>query len=232
MTINNLLFLTLILLTLACNQTTEEKDATAENEFIYWVNSYKVVCTGVGEQMCLQIQRGEKVIPGAWENFHNEIQGFDWQPGYTYKLKVRENEIPPSQVPADASSIKHTLVEEIQKKLDPVVRLHDIWALEAIDGKAWESTTLERPTLEIKLTTGQVMGIDGCNRYHGSIENITPKKLVLGPLAATKKACPGMAQSDLFHKQMAKVQGYRLDELQLTLLDGDSQPLMQFKKVD
>lgn len=214
------------------SDASSDKIALGENESIYWVNSYKVYCTGVTPQMCLQIQKGEKLKPGVWENFFDEIRGFDWQPGFIYKIKVRENEIPASQVPADASSIRYVLVEELKKESDPVVRLHDIWALEKLDGKQWESKSLERPTLEIKLTTGKVMGTDGCNQYNGTIQKITTEELVLGPLASTKKACPDMELSDLFHTKMAEVKGYHRDELKLTLLNDDGQAVMQFKKVD
>lgn len=219
-----LLFFTLT--TIACNRTSDN------NEFICWVNSYKIACTGMANRMCLQVQRGDQMEPGQWENFYNEIQGFDWQPGYLYKLRVRENRIPPSQVPADASSIKYTLVKILQEKNDPVTRLHDIWALESLDGKQWNSKTLERPTLEINLTSRKIMGTDGCNRYHGDIQKITPKELVPGSLSSTKKACPDMVLSNLFMNKMKEVRGYRLNQLKMTLLDKDNNKLMQLKKVD
>lgn len=242
MTFTNLTLGLLAILVMNCQNSSEPKDydtglssneiSLEENEYIYWVNSYKVVCTGVGQQMCLQIQKGKTMEPGEWKNFYDDIRGFDWKPGFIYKLKVRENEIPLSQVPADASSIRYVLVEELQKESDPVVRLHDIWALEVLDGKRWESKTLERPTLEIKLTTGKVMGTDGCNQYQGDIKKITPKELVLGPLASTKKACPDMEGSNLFHNAMSKVQGYTLDQLKLTLTDKKGNDLLRFRKVD
>ena len=222
----NYLLLFFTLTTIACNRTSDK------NEFICWVNSYKIACTGMANRMCLQVQRGDQMEPGQWENFYNEIQGFDWQPGYLYKLRVRENRIPPSQVPADASSIKYTLVKILQEKKDPVTRLHDIWALESLDGKQWNSKTLERPTLEINLTSRKIMGTDGCNRYHGDIQKVTPKELVPGSLSSTKKACPDMVLSNLFMNKMKEVRGYRLNQLKMTLLDKNSNKLMQLKKVD
>jgi heat shock protein HslJ len=42
---------------------------------------------------------------------YSQIDGFDYQPGYLYRLKVRETRLLPAQVPADTSSIRYELVE-------------------------------------------------------------------------------------------------------------------------
>lgn len=204
-----------------------------ENESIYFINSYKVYCVGIAPQMCLQIQKGETIKPGKWQLFYNKINGFDWEPGYIYKIIVRENKIPASQVPADASDIKYDFVRQIGKERDPTTRLHDIWALESIDGRKFDQyNPEERPTLEIKLSMGQVMGTDGCNNYKGKIEQVDDEILRLSPLVTTKKACQQMDLPELFHQQMEKVDGYSLDQLILTLKDQSGNNLMTFRKVD
>nr|WP_317207113.1 DUF4377 domain-containing protein [Chryseobacterium arthrosphaerae] len=49
----------------------------------------------------------------SWENFYSNIEGFTYEPGYEYVLKVKTEKI--ANPPADASSIKYTLVEQVSK---------------------------------------------------------------------------------------------------------------------
>lgn len=49
-----------------------------------------------------------------WLYFYSNIEGFDYEPGYEYVLEVKKENIE-GPLPADASSIKYTLVKEISK---------------------------------------------------------------------------------------------------------------------
>jgi len=80
-----------------------------QDEAVYWVNSAKVDCLGVGKMTCYQVQKGDSLdLNAAWNLFYSQIEGFDYQPGFIYKLKVKETAV--ENPPADASSIKYTLV--------------------------------------------------------------------------------------------------------------------------
>ncbi|MEJ2003809.1 MAG: DUF4377 domain-containing protein [Cyclobacteriaceae bacterium] len=85
---------------------------TGETETILWINSERVPCVGVAPRECLQVKRSED---GDWENFYARIEGFNFEPGFLYKIRVKETELPANQVPADASSIRYELVEELEK---------------------------------------------------------------------------------------------------------------------
>jgi hypothetical protein len=37
---------------------------------------------------CLLIQEGENMVEGEWQNFYAQIDGFDYEPGFIYKLRV------------------------------------------------------------------------------------------------------------------------------------------------
>ena len=87
-----------------------------ENEKIYWVAGSMVDCIGVGKMNCIQIQQGENLVEGNWQLFYNEIEAFDYEPGYVYKLIVKEEILPEENLPADASSIKFSLVKVLEKK--------------------------------------------------------------------------------------------------------------------
>ncbi|MEZ4884286.1 MAG: DUF4377 domain-containing protein [Chitinophagales bacterium] len=226
----------------ATKNTTNKKETTMdanknttskEGEYIYWVNSRRVDCVGEGPQKCLQVQKGEIMADANWEFFYSRIEGFNYEEGNIYKLIVKETTKPQNQVPAGGSSIRYELVKVIDKQVDAKLRLYDIWALESIDGQEIDIKTLRKhPSIEINLTTMRVMGNDGCNSLMGDIKSVGAKNLVFGALAGTKMACPNMELSSRFNQRLAEVQYYQLKGLKLYLLDGASNELLRFRKVD
>jgi len=221
------------------NKSKENLDSTAkqptlqDNEHIYWVNSLKAKCVGVAPRLCLQIQKGDKLNSEGWELFYAAISGFEYEPGYIYKIVVKEEAIPSQQVPADGSSIRYTLIKVLEKQLDSKLRLHDIWALESIESK---DLSLEgrqkRPQLEINLQKMNIVGNDGCNNFTGNIQNIDLEKITFGPIATTRKICPDMSVPNKFHQHINQVQAYSIKGLKLYLYDNQGNELFGFKKID
>lgn len=86
---------------------------TSENTAIktFFVSAEQRDCTaGAGKMKCMLV----KEKPDAqWQNFYSRINGFSYEPGYEYILTVATEKI--ENPPADASSIKYTLVKEISK---------------------------------------------------------------------------------------------------------------------
>lgn len=199
----------------------------------YWVNSLNAKCVGVGPMQCLQVQKGEELSAGNWQLFYAPIHGFEYVPGYIYKLKVKETQLPAHQVPADKSSIAYELVEVLDKQADSRLRLHDIWVLEAIEGEPLALTSeRQRPRLEFNLTEMRFTGTDGCNNVFGNLHAVTPDTLSLGPIAATMMACADMATADRFWQRLGKVEGYLLEGLKLHLQNASGKTLLSFQKTD
>lgn len=88
------------------------------SETILFVNSAKVDCTGVGPMKCMQTQESDTLDPNGWEFFYETIEGFEYVPGYIYKLAIKKEKLDPATVPADGSSIKYTLIKVIEKNID------------------------------------------------------------------------------------------------------------------
>ena len=112
-------------------------------------------------------------------------------------------------------------------------RLHDIWALESIDGQtvvAAQFATKDKPYLELNLTREEVLGSAGCNGFGGSL---TPERagLKFGTLRGTMLACPALPFERKF---LGALSGnfftYRLENRHLTLKNRVNQ--LVFKKVD
>lgn len=207
-----------------------------DNIFTYWIDSAKVPCTGVAPQQCLRVKKGPDFAAAEWQYFYSSIEGFDYEPGNIYQLRVKEAPRNASEPPADASSIIYTLVEVVDKKTDAKLRLHDIWALEAIGGNEMDfsggTAGIQHPTLELNLTEMRVMGTDGCNNFSGSIKSVTPSELRFGPLAGTRKACRDMTVPDQLNKALTEVAAYQLNGLKLELLDDAGETLLRYRKVD
>lgn len=201
-----------------------------------WVKGIKVNCTGAGSMKCMQVQKNDIIEPGEWQNFYSEIEGFQFQNGNLCKLLVAEEKLDKSQVPADGSAIKYKLVEVVEKKPDPVFALHDIFILEAIEGRPIQSsgnnTVLTTPSIEINLTEMTAMGTDGCNQFSGFIKNAEEGILEFGNMASTRKMCINMDIPNSFNKAFAQVKRYKRDGLKLLLFDESGNELLQFKKVD
>ncbi len=231
----NFLIIGILLFMVSC--ATHKVNKTGKtNEYIYWVNSSKVPCEGVGTTNCLRVQKGDTLNIEDWQYFYSSIEEFDYVPGYIYKLIVREEKIDKEKVPADASSIKFTLVKVIEKKQDLRLRINDIWVLLSIEGEAvGQITTNKRhkiPQIEFHIAEMKVMGNDGCNNFFGSIKNIDADKLILSQLAGTKMACIGTDIPDKFNVALNKVARYKIENMQLVLSDDSGKELLLFKKID
>ena len=210
--------------------------ANKSNEYIYWVNSAKVPCEGVGAMQCLKVQKGDTLDFENWQFFYSSIDGFDYQPGYIYKLVVHEETIAKEKVPADASSIKYTLVKVIEKQQDIRLRINDIWVAQSINGEEIQINTSNSrnkiPQIEFSIADMRVIGNDGCNNFFGTIKNIDTEKLILGPIAGTKMACIGTDIPEKFNAALNQVTKYKIENMQLILSNDSGTELMTFKKVD
>lgn len=220
-------FLSISVFVLTCKQKTSN-----HNEHTYWVNSNKKKCVGVGEMSCLQIQKSDTLdFSKKWELFYDQIEGFTYEPGYLYKIKVRTDTI--ENPPADASSIRYTLVEVLEKKQDPRLNIHDNWKLYSIkDVKVNKSQVKTIPHLEINVTKMSTYGFDGCNGFSGSIQYLDATKIKFGPYRSTLKTCAQMEIPDKLLRQHSKVRQYKREGLFLIFLNSDNEEILRYKKVD
>lgn len=98
--------------------------------------------------------------------FYDQIQGFDHEPGYVYKLRVNTTKLPRKDVPADASNLKHELVEVLEKTLAEFSPIEGNWKVVSIRNA--ESKTVSKASPFMTLSQGRVSGSDGCNTYFSS----------------------------------------------------------------
>lgn len=83
---------------------------TEPEDLTLFVGPEQVGCQGEAQQLCLLV----KWDPAEdWELFYDEIQGFDFEPGFIYELRVRRYRVP--DPPAGGSAYRWELLEVVSK---------------------------------------------------------------------------------------------------------------------
>ena len=210
--------------------------AVAESrEVVLQVHGLRAPCTGVAPMTCLQVRRGEQAT-GEWQNFYAGIEGFTHESGYRYLIRVRETPLPRGQVPADASSIRYELLEVIDKSPDPVVALHDIWALRSVDGMdvtAFDpAMRVAQPYVEFHVTRGRYLGNDGCRAFNGEIIAAEPLRLGSAQSDEAQAACGDGLLQERFRAALERASGWQREGLSLALVDSQGVEILRFRKVD
>jgi hypothetical protein len=70
----------------------------------------RVPCVGVGPMECLRVREHPDT---TWTLFYSGIDGFSFEPGFSYTLRVLVREVP--NPPADASSRDYRLLAVLRK---------------------------------------------------------------------------------------------------------------------
>lgn len=78
------------------------------------VNHYKQSAVGLSPTLVLLVQEGDKIGTDEWIYHYSEINGFNYEWGYVYDLRIKKTMV--DNPPADASSIEFDLEEIISKK--------------------------------------------------------------------------------------------------------------------
>ncbi|MBL0740102.1 META domain-containing protein [Chryseolinea lacunae] len=113
----------------------------------------------------------------------------------------------------------------------PDYRLHDIWVLKELNGKAIteKDYTREQPRMELNPSEGTVMGVTGCNEFSGQL--ITHGNVIaFRQLVNTKMAC-GQSREKDFLQTLNAADHFTCEERYLWLFKGDV-AVCKFLKVD
>ena len=97
------------------------------------------------------------------------------------------------------------------------------WSLAGDTGETARSVTFA--------VNGRIFGSGGCNRFTGSYKQ-QDGELTISRLAASRKACsPDIMQKESeFLAMLARVRGAKVEDAQLTLLDGSGADLVTLSR--
>jgi len=189
-----------------------------------YVGPRQVDCVGVAPQKCLLIKENPE---DDWTMYYDSIQGFDYEPGYEYELRITEEEI--ENPPADASSIRWTLVELVSKtrSLESTV-----WVLESyLNSEGVLVSPLPDSNVTASFEDGQVSGNASCNSYFGGYETDADGKLTIGVLGVTEMFCQTdelMAQENDVLAALTSAASYLFDGDTLQIEDASGKAVLVF----
>ena len=151
------------------------------------VKENKVPCTGVAPMECLQVKIGKEK---EWTYFYSNIEGFNFEPGYRYKLKVEKTK-EEGNIPADASAYSYKLKKVVCKKKvkSSGTMKSDIlnkkMVLSKMNGKTIDNGKVY---FTLDSNTNSMNGKSGCNRFGASFK-LDGNKLQVTPGMGTLMAC-------------------------------------------
>lgn len=203
----------------ACQSTPKGTEKTL------YVGPQLVDCQGVGPMKCMQVREDPSE---EWRLFYDAIDGFTYEEGFIYTLRVLETKV--ENPPADGSALRWQLLELVAKEEAPPPK---------DEGKTWKLAAFGQPddltlvpvdisaTLTMDLLEKKFFGNGGCNRYSGVIFS-GEGGLRFGEIMSTKMACPGeaMAIENNFLTMLPTVNTYRVEEGQLILDCDDGRQLI------
>lgn len=209
-----------------------------ENQMVFVVGPELVECEGVAPQMCMLVKR-----PGDEEFglFYDTIEGFTFEPGYEYELLVLVE--PVEDAPADASSLKYTLVEELSRTpaetsaetAEPLTLEGPLWVLTSLLGTPDAMTpALPDTTVTAQFAEGRVAGNAGCNSYTGPA-TADGNNLTIGQLASTLMMCDSEGvgtQETTYLSLLQSTATFVIEGDQLTLFLADGNPILVYQAVE
>ena len=100
-------FCVISILLLSCDEDSPQKVALR-------IKENKSSCTDFsGQRECYLVQQGSKIGTDDWDLFYSQINGFEYEPGFVYKLLVLKSKV--DDPPMDASSFRYKLIKVISK---------------------------------------------------------------------------------------------------------------------
>lgn len=146
-------------------------------------------CKGSSDQKCFLIRKN---LGENWILHYYDIKGFDYQPGFSYKLKVKKENV--KNPPLKASTFNFKLVEilemtDVTDDIDLEDLANKVWKLEYLKLNRVE-VGIEKiiPTIEFEMES-KVSGFGGCNEYNAGF-SLDGRIIKIGEIGSTKMLCP------------------------------------------
>jgi len=190
--------------------------ACAQTKKTMFVSDRRVSCTANGFNNCMQIKYTKN---GDWEPYYTTIDGFTYEEGYEYKLKV---------IKYNANSDKST--EPVMRyRLTKIVSKRETGyeSPVAVAGTKWilremivDTQSLRFPDtltyLIIDRKNGTLQGRGICNRFHTETY-LSNGAIKTGAVAATKMYCQGQVVENALLDILQKATRYEITDDKLIL---------------
>jgi heat shock protein HslJ len=186
-----------------------------------------VACAGDPPATCLS---ASEPTGDTWLMRFDEIDGFGYEPGFTYEVLVEEP--PLSQEQAVVPRLRLVRVVSKEPSAGAAAQgplAQGPWRLQSIAGSADDGTWSQSRVTASFHAGGWVDGFAGCDRYIGALAVDGDKMKISGP-TTTQELCArdAAARQRTYLQALSKALSWTVtgDRLELRLLDGGS---MQFQ---
>ncbi|MGH6896964.1 MAG: META domain-containing protein [Geminicoccaceae bacterium] len=167
----------------------------------------------------------------SWITHLDEIEGFTYQPGFSYELLVEEASEAAEIEAATPPRLRLIRVLSKQESGEPGQVLNaDLgrtrWVLSAIapsghPGTAWAASGI---TAQFDVWGARLSGFAGCNNYSAALE-VSGERMQVSQPVSTRKACASqtaMALEQEYLERIARASAFVVtdDRLELSLSDG------------
>lgn len=205
--------------------------SACEKDFTFFVADHYAIDNSDSPQKCMLLKQHEG---DDWTLFCDKIEGFTYEEGYAYKLKVRISKI--ENPKAGTSPIQYSLIKIISKVQTVQESQNQIVAPKSLDGD-WKMTLLEgfenntgaEPSFSIK--DGKISGDNGCNTFGGQVSIHENGMFKVSDLISTKMFCVETAGLEMkFMDALRKAEKYTLDGDALYLYDANNDLLVLMNK--
>jgi heat shock protein HslJ len=190
-----------------------------------------VDCTGVAPQKCMLVKENPE---DEYSLYYDQIEGFDFEEGFEYELVILEEQV--EDPPADASSLKWILIEELSKvptEDTGEVQLEGInWVMVSYLNQEGElAPALPGAIASALFQDGQVNGTASCNSFFGGYE-ADGSNLTVGPLASTEMFCgdpPGLMDQELAYlSALGSAATYAIENEQLVIANDTGETVLVY----
>ncbi len=148
---------------------------------------------------------------------------------------MKKEELDPATVPADASSIKYSLIEVIEKQKDKKLVLDKIWTVKSINGKLVEMPRIPDEdndlVLSIDTVEMKILGYDGCNNFHGNFE-LLDNSITFQSIGSTKMMCSNMELPSSYMTALENTKTFKLENDNLFFYDISGNEILRFVKAE
>jgi len=165
----------------------------------------------------------------TWDTYATTINGFDYQEGYEYRLKVKIETV-------KESDMKYTLISVLSKKktnylekrVESRKKLEKKWTITSFN--TFENKTERKPYFTI--TKNRINGNAGCNDFEGNLQVNNDGLFSINRLNATKKYCkPFMKLEQVFMESLSKASLYNIEANSLIIRDKTGNTLFVAQEV-
>lgn len=212
-----------------------EMPAAKPVEKTVYVAPYMTECFGETTQSCMLVKEDPG---GEYTFFYDQIEGFDYQEGYEYELRIREEIIDSST--EGGQSVKWVLIEVVNQ-----LPVEQIFSLSGIEGKLWQLKSyldtsgslvevLPDTTITAIFLQGKLEGNAGCNNYFGSYK-LDADQLAFSEIGSTDMFCNEpdgvMDQETGYLEALAASAAYKFSQDRLQLFGVNGETIMVYDRV-